>query len=150
MGSMESDCDDRNIHPGHRYVAVCDQPDLFLLEGPRGGERSLGRMDSRMVGEFTAAALQLRVHSHGRQPPSAVGPEAPGRSGLEIRIGGRTHLSSAPFARSSLEPEWILPSRARVGMISLISAESPIFTLFVVPSIFYIGESLSCPLPKES
>ncbi len=58
-------------------------------------------------------------------------------------------MSSAPFARSSLEPEWILPSRARVGMISLIAAESAIFTIFVVAYIFYIGKSLSGPMPKD-
>src|SRR5260370_17476878 len=106
-------------------------------------------MASRMVGGFPTAALYLRVHSHGRQPTPAVGPQAPGRSGLEIRIGGRTHLSSAPFARSSLEPEGILSSRARVGMISLIPAESAIFTIFVVAYIFYIRKSLSAPLPTS-
>src|SRR5260370_35263333 len=70
MGSMESDCDDRNIHPGHRYVAVCDQPDLFLLEGPRGGEGTFGRGDARMGGGFHPAALELPVPSH-RVPPTA-------------------------------------------------------------------------------
>jgi cytochrome c oxidase subunit 3 len=58
-------------------------------------------------------------------------------------------LSSAAFARSSIEPEWVLPSRGRVGMISLIAAESAIFTIFVVAYIFYIGKSLSGPMPKD-
>jgi cytochrome c oxidase subunit 3 len=58
-------------------------------------------------------------------------------------------LSSVAFARSSTEPAWVLPSRGRVGMISLIAAESAIFTIFVVAYIFYIGKSLSGPMPKD-
>src|SRR5271154_6928559 len=34
-------------------------------------------------------------------------------------------------------------------MISLIAAESAIFTIFVVAYIFYIGKSLSGPTPKD-
>jgi cytochrome c oxidase subunit 3 len=58
-------------------------------------------------------------------------------------------LSSVAFARSSTEPEWVLPSRGRVGMFSLIAAESAIFTIFVVAYIFYIGKSVSGPIPKD-
>jgi cytochrome c oxidase subunit III len=58
-------------------------------------------------------------------------------------------LSSAAISRSSIEPGWILPSRGRVGMISLIAAESAIFTIFVVAYIFYTGKSLSGPMPKD-
>jgi cytochrome c oxidase subunit III len=58
-------------------------------------------------------------------------------------------LSSAAFAEPSIEAQWPLPSRGRVGMISLIAAESAIFTIFVVAYIFYIGKSLSGPAPKD-
>jgi cytochrome c oxidase subunit III len=58
-------------------------------------------------------------------------------------------LSSPAIARSSVETEWVLPSRGRVGMISLIAAESAIFTIFVVAYIFYIGKSLTGPMPKD-
>ena len=58
-------------------------------------------------------------------------------------------MSSAVVASTRTEPEWILPSRGRVGMISLIIAESAIFTIFVVAYIFYIGKSLSGPKPKD-
>ena len=58
-------------------------------------------------------------------------------------------MSSAAISQSSIEPEWILPSRGRVGMISLIAAESAIFTIFVVAYIFYTGKSLSGPMPKD-
>lgn len=58
-------------------------------------------------------------------------------------------LSSAAVAPTTTEAEWILPSRGRVGMFSLIAAESAIFTIFVVAYIFYIGKSLSGPMPKD-
>jgi cytochrome c oxidase subunit III len=58
-------------------------------------------------------------------------------------------LSSEAIARPSIEPEWILPSRGRVGMFSLIAAEAAIFTIFVVAYIFYLGKSLSGPTPKD-
>jgi cytochrome c oxidase subunit III len=58
-------------------------------------------------------------------------------------------LSCAVVVSTRTEPEWILPSRGRVGMFSLIAAESAIFTIFVVAYIFYIGKSLSGPTPKD-
>ena len=58
-------------------------------------------------------------------------------------------MSSAVFSRSLVKPQWVLPSRGRVGMISLIAAESAIFTIFVVAYIFYIGKSLAGPMPKD-
>jgi len=58
-------------------------------------------------------------------------------------------LSSAAFPPSTIEPEWVLPPRGRVGMFTLIAAESAIFTIFVVAYIFYIGKSLSGPMPKD-
>jgi cytochrome c oxidase subunit III len=58
-------------------------------------------------------------------------------------------LSSATFADSPIESRGTLPSRGRVGMFSLIAAESAIFTIFVVAYIFYIGKSLSGPTPSD-
>jgi cytochrome c oxidase subunit III len=58
-------------------------------------------------------------------------------------------LSSAAFAEPLTKDQWNLPSRGRVGMFSLIAAESAIFTIFVVAYIFYIGKSLSGPAPKD-
>jgi cytochrome c oxidase subunit 3 len=57
-------------------------------------------------------------------------------------------LSSAAIT-PSIEAEWVLPTRGRVGMFSLIAAEAAIFTIFVVAYIFYIGKSLSGPTPKD-
>ena len=56
-------------------------------------------------------------------------------------------MSAIPFS-SAAEP-WILPSRGRVAMLSLIIGESAIFTIFVVAYIYYIGKSLSGPTPQQ-
>lgn len=58
-------------------------------------------------------------------------------------------MSSTLLTPSSIESEWILPSRGRVGMFCLIAAESAIFTIFVVAYIYYIGKSLAGPMPKD-
>jgi cytochrome c oxidase subunit 3/cytochrome o ubiquinol oxidase subunit 3 len=47
------------------------------------------------------------------------------------------------------ERPWTLPSRGRVGMFSLIAGESAIFTIFIVAYIYYIGKSLSGPMPRQ-
>ena len=58
-------------------------------------------------------------------------------------------MSTLPVAIPAIETPWTLPSRGRVGMFSLIAAESAIFTIFVVAYIFYIGQSLSGPTPRQ-
>ena len=58
-------------------------------------------------------------------------------------------MSSISSAPSSMDQPWVLPSRGRVGMLSLIAAELAIFTIFVVAYLFYIGKSLTGPLPKD-
>jgi cytochrome c oxidase subunit 3 len=58
-------------------------------------------------------------------------------------------VSSAAITHTSIEPEWAVPSRGRVGMFSLIAAEAAIFTIFVVAYIFYIGKSVSGPGPRD-
>jgi cytochrome c oxidase subunit III len=58
-------------------------------------------------------------------------------------------VSSAAITQSAAGPEWSLPSRGRVGMASLITAESAIFTIFVVAYLFYVGKDVSGPTPKD-
>lgn len=41
------------------------------------------------------------------------------------------------------------PARGPVGMYCLIAAEAAIFTIFVVAYIFYIGQSVSGPQPRD-
>src|SRR5207302_9855496 len=60
-----------------------------------------------------------------------------------------TLMSAPPAVISDANITWELPSRGRVGMCCLFSAESAIFTIFVVAYLFYIGRSLTGPLPKD-
>jgi cytochrome c oxidase subunit III len=54
-------------------------------------------------------------------------------------------MSAIPI--SPAEEPWVLPSKGRVGMLSLIIGETAIFTIFVVAYVFYIGKSLTGPTP---
>jgi cytochrome c oxidase subunit 3 len=56
--------------------------------------------------------------------------------------------STIPISAQS-EPPWVLPSRGVVGMACLIMAESAIFLIFVVAYVYYIGKSLSGPMPAQ-
>src|SRR5271167_4933474 len=56
--------------------------------------------------------------------------------------------SSIPISAQGETP-WVLPHRGIVGIVCLIMAESAIFLIFVVAYIYYIGRSLSGPLPAQ-
>jgi cytochrome c oxidase subunit III len=56
--------------------------------------------------------------------------------------------STIPFSAQAETP-WVLPHRGVVGIACLIIAESAIFIIFVVAYIYYIGKSLSGPLPAQ-
>ena len=56
--------------------------------------------------------------------------------------------STIPIS-TQVEPPWILPYRGTVGMVCLIVAEAAIFLIFFVAYLFYIGKSLSGPLPAQ-
>jgi len=58
-------------------------------------------------------------------------------------------MSAPPAIISDANIAWELPSLGRVGMICLISAESAIFTIFVVAYLFYLGKNLTGPVPKD-
>jgi cytochrome c oxidase subunit III len=45
--------------------------------------------------------------------------------------------------------DWALPSRRKIGVISLIVTETALFTIFAVAYLFYIGKSLSSPYPAQ-
>lgn len=49
----------------------------------------------------------------------------------------------------AVDPDWKLPSRGRVGMLSLILAETAIFAIFVVAYVYYIGKSTYGPQPRQ-
>ena len=54
---------------------------------------------------------------------------------------------TSPIAERSLD--WKLPYKGKVGMASLIIAESAIFTIFVVADLFYLGKNITGPTPHE-
>jgi cytochrome c oxidase subunit III len=58
-------------------------------------------------------------------------------------------MATVPLQHATNEAEWRLPSRGMVAMASLITAESSIFTIFVVAYLYYLGRDVSGPTPKE-
>lgn len=57
--------------------------------------------------------------------------------------------ATIPIDHTQSEEAWILPSKGRLGMWSLILAESAIFTIFVVAYIYYMGRDVQGPTPRE-
>lgn len=49
----------------------------------------------------------------------------------------------------SMEQEWTLPDRGKVGILFLIITESSLFTIFLVAYVVYIGKSIVGPYPKD-
>jgi len=58
-------------------------------------------------------------------------------------------MNATSITVAELEINWDRPGRGRVGMFGLIAAEAAIFTIFVVAYLFYVGKSLTGPLPKD-
>ena len=58
-------------------------------------------------------------------------------------------MSESLVTPAAAESPWILPHRGPVAMISLIIAESAIFTIFIIAYIYYLGKSLSGPYPRD-
>jgi cytochrome c oxidase subunit III len=56
-------------------------------------------------------------------------------------------MSAIPLSPGA--ENWELPSRGKVGMLSLLTGESAIFTIFVVGYIFYLGKDISGPTPRQ-
>ncbi|MFZ4598787.1 MAG: cytochrome c oxidase subunit 3 [Terrimicrobiaceae bacterium] len=52
-------------------------------------------------------------------------------------------------ASTEITSDWKLPSPRKVGILSLIVAESALFTIFVVAYLYYMGKSLNGPFPHE-
>jgi cytochrome c oxidase subunit 3 len=58
-------------------------------------------------------------------------------------------MNAMPTMMSDGQLKWELPSRGHVAMFALITAEAAIFAIFVVAYLFYLGKSLTGPLPKD-
>ena len=54
-----------------------------------------------------------------------------------------------PIEHITGDAAWHTPSRGRVGMVSLIIAETAVFTIFVVAYVFYMGRDEYGPTPKQ-
>ena len=53
------------------------------------------------------------------------------------------------YATTENPADWKLPSPRKLGILTLILAESALFTIFVVAYLFYMGKSLNGPYPHE-
>jgi len=58
-------------------------------------------------------------------------------------------MNGTSIALTDQELGFSRPARGRVGMFVLIGAEAAIFTIFVVAYLFYIGKSLTGPVPRD-
>jgi len=58
-------------------------------------------------------------------------------------------MATVPLQRAHTDTEWRLPSRGVIAMASLITAESAIFTIFVVAYLYYIGRDIAGPTPRQ-
>ena len=58
-------------------------------------------------------------------------------------------MNGTSIALTDQELGFSRPTRGRVGMFVLIGAEAAIFAIFVVAYLFYIGKSLTGPVPKD-
>ena len=58
-------------------------------------------------------------------------------------------MATIPLQHAKHDTEWRQPSRGIVAMASLITAESAIFTIFVVAYLYYIGRDTHGPTPKQ-
>jgi cytochrome c oxidase subunit 3 len=58
-------------------------------------------------------------------------------------------MSTYSVAQTAEPDSWELRARGPVAMLSLIVAESAIFTIFVVAYLFYLGKSLTGPTPSQ-
>lgn len=58
-------------------------------------------------------------------------------------------MATVPLQHAMNDGEWRMPSRGMVAMASLITAESSIFTIFVVAYLYYLGRDVSGPTPRE-
>lgn len=58
-------------------------------------------------------------------------------------------MSTIPLEHVENEAAWRLPTRGMVAMACLITAESAIFTIFVVAYLYNIGRDVQGPRPSE-
>ena len=128
-----------------------------LWQRPAGRRRPVGRLDAGVGDDLAAALVQLRDDPDGPQPPAALGPEAPGRPGLAVRITGPNEaaIMSAVQPASDLPiPPPIVPERtlnsAQWGMASFLLSEVAFFCTLIVAYVAFMGKDTVGPTPAEA
>ena len=58
-------------------------------------------------------------------------------------------MGTVPLEHIENEAAWHLPSRGRVAMLSLIAAETALFSIFVVAYLYYLGGDVYGPKPHD-
>jgi cytochrome c oxidase subunit 3/cytochrome o ubiquinol oxidase subunit 3 len=58
-------------------------------------------------------------------------------------------VTTIPITYDLKDHPWVLPYKGSAGLWCLITAETSMFSIFVVAYLFYIGKNLSGPTPKE-
>jgi cytochrome c oxidase subunit III len=58
-------------------------------------------------------------------------------------------MATVPLEHGNRKVPWTLPTRGVVAMSCLITAESSIFTIFVVAYLYYLGRDVQGPTPKD-
>jgi cytochrome c oxidase subunit 1 len=77
LGHLELPHHARCLLTGGGHPRLRCQPRSVPVPRRAGGQRSVGRVDSRVVGELSASRIQLRHDPSRRQPSAALGPQAP-------------------------------------------------------------------------
>src|SRR5258706_12739140 len=58
-------------------------------------------------------------------------------------------INSAALPRVQEPLEWMLPSSRKVAVVCLILTETCLFSIFVAAYLFYLGKSLTGPMPRD-
>jgi len=58
-------------------------------------------------------------------------------------------MATVSIQHGTVEGAWTQPARGTIAMVSLIIAESAIFTIFVVAYLYYIGHDVLGPTPRQ-
>src|SRR5260370_16541986 len=98
MGSLEHDHNHRGGVPECGGAVLRIQLALVILSRTSGRQRSVGCVDVGMAYIVPTAGVQLCGHSGSEEPASALGHQASGVSGLEVRcmLLDSSHIYSRP------------------------------------------------------
>src|SRR5487761_67996 len=106
-----------------------------------------------MRGRWSGLLLRRRRSTTSPRLRSSIAAARFGTSSIRKTPTGitneRVSMSTVPITPDVADEPWVLPDRGTIGMTCLIIAESAIFVIFVVAYIFYLGQSLGGPTPRQ-